>query len=99
MQELPDPGLPPLEGESKTAEPDRLLVCIGPSPLSLALIRATHRIAVAQGAKWFALYVETPSHERLPRKSGKWSPRLYAWRRSWEPRWSRFPVSESVLRF
>lgn len=65
MQELPDPGLPPPQGESKTAESDRLLVCIGPSPLSLALIRATHRIAAAQGAKWFALYVETPSHERL----------------------------------
>jgi two-component system sensor histidine kinase KdpD len=34
--------------------------------LSLRLIRATHRLAAAQGVKWFALYVETPGHERLP---------------------------------
>ena len=32
------------------------------------MIRATHRTAEAQGAKWFALYVETPSHTRLSPK-------------------------------
>jgi two-component system sensor histidine kinase KdpD len=45
-----------------------LLVCLSPSPFSLPLIRATHRTAEAQGAKWFALYVETPSHTRLSPK-------------------------------
>ncbi len=44
---------------------ERLLVCLDPSPFSLPLIRATQRLAAAQGAKWFALYVETPSHTRL----------------------------------
>lgn len=45
-----------------------MLVCLSPSPFTLPLIRATHRIAEAQGAKWFALYVETPSHTRLSQK-------------------------------
>jgi len=59
-------GLPHPPEESKAHGGDSLLVCLGPSPLSLRLIRATHRLAAAQGVKWFALYVETPGHERLP---------------------------------
>ena len=42
-----------------------MLVCLDPSPFSIPLIRATQRLADAQRAKWFALYVETPSHDRL----------------------------------
>lgn len=62
----PGPGISP----HSTSEPARsgyenLLVCLSPSPFSLPLIRATQRLAEAQGAKWFALYVETPAHERL----------------------------------
>jgi two-component system, OmpR family, sensor histidine kinase KdpD len=64
----PDPAQ---EGALRSEEPprpesrERLLVCLSPSPFTLPLIRATHRIAAAQGAKWFALYVETPSQTRL----------------------------------
>ncbi len=38
----------------------RILVCVGPSPLSARLVRATKRIAVNQRAEWIAAYVETP---------------------------------------
>ena len=67
----PDPALevaPLSEEKQRPASRERLLVCLSPSPFSLPLIRATHRIAEAQGAKWFALYVETPSHTRLSPK-------------------------------
>ncbi|MFZ5449918.1 MAG: DUF4118 domain-containing protein [Thermodesulfobacteriota bacterium] len=53
------------EEKSRLASRERLLVCLDPSPFSIPLIRATQRLADAQGAKWFALYVETPSHDRL----------------------------------
>lgn len=58
--------LPPPLKEPSAPGLKRLLVCLGPSPLSLRLVRATQRLAAAQGVKWFALYVETPGHERLP---------------------------------
>ncbi|OGP70845.1 MAG: hypothetical protein A2Y80_03325 [Deltaproteobacteria bacterium RBG_13_58_19] len=61
VEELPHPPEEPM-----IPGRDCLLVCLGPSPLSLRLVRATQRIAAAQGVKWFALYVETPGHERLP---------------------------------
>lgn len=55
-----------LEGIQKTwAAGDRLLVCVGPNPLSIRLIRATRRIAATLGASWVALYVETPRHLRF----------------------------------
>ena len=65
---MPDPG--PGVSLQPTGEPSRsghenLLVCLSPSPFALPLIRATQRLAAAQGAKWFALYVETPAHDRL----------------------------------
>ncbi|OGP69959.1 MAG: hypothetical protein A2Z73_05890 [Deltaproteobacteria bacterium RBG_13_60_28] len=66
---MPDPapgGAPPIQQEQQTAGGERLLVCLDPSPFSIPLIRATKRMADAQQAKWFALYVETPSHDRLP---------------------------------
>ena len=47
------------------ASRERLLVCLSSSPFAIPLIRATKRIADAQGSKWFALYVETPAHDRL----------------------------------
>jgi two-component system sensor histidine kinase KdpD len=49
----------------RPASRERLLVCLDPSPFSIPLIHATKRLAEAQGAKWFALYVETPFHTRL----------------------------------
>jgi len=55
-----------MQQEPKTAGGEHLLVCLDPSPFSLPLIRATKRIADAQQTKWYALYVETPAHDRLP---------------------------------
>ncbi len=40
---------------------EKLLVCIGPSPMSARLIRATRRLAAGLHARWIAAYVETPS--------------------------------------
>jgi two-component system sensor histidine kinase KdpD len=45
---------------------ERLLVCIGPSPTSAKLIRATKRMAAGLRAEWFAVYVEDPKMLRLP---------------------------------
>jgi two-component system sensor histidine kinase KdpD len=45
---------------------ERLLVCVGPSPFSPKLIRATKRMAASLHADWFAAYVETPKMLRLP---------------------------------
>jgi two-component system, OmpR family, sensor histidine kinase KdpD len=44
---------------------ERLLVCVGPSPLSSRLIRATRRIAVRMKAPWLAVHVETPAAMNL----------------------------------
>jgi len=50
----------------------RLLVCVGPSPTSARLVRATKRMAASQHAQWIAAYVETqpfstsdPRHNRV----------------------------------
>jgi two-component system sensor histidine kinase KdpD len=48
---------------------DRLLVCIGPSPISERLIRTARRQADRMNARWDAVYVETPSHRRLSKAS------------------------------
>lgn len=40
---------------------ERLLVCVGPSPFSARLVRATKRLADTLHADWIALYIETPS--------------------------------------
>jgi two-component system sensor histidine kinase KdpD len=45
---------------------ERLLVCVGPSPSSANLIRATRRMAASLQAEWLAVYVETPRMLRLP---------------------------------
>jgi two-component system, OmpR family, sensor histidine kinase KdpD len=65
MQPDPAPRESPPEAMPRPGSRERLLVCLDPSPFSIPLIRATQRLADAQGAKWFALYVETPSHDRL----------------------------------
>ncbi|MHC1751244.1 DUF4118 domain-containing protein [Humidesulfovibrio sp.] len=50
----------------------KLLVCVGPSPTSARLVRATKRMAASQHAQWIAAYVETqplaqsdPRHNRV----------------------------------
>ena len=45
---------------------ERLLVCIGPSPSSVRLLRAAKRMAEGLEAEWIVAYVETPSQVRLP---------------------------------
>jgi two-component system sensor histidine kinase KdpD len=45
---------------------ERLLVCVGPNPGAVRLIRATRRMAAGLRADWIAVYVETPVHPRLP---------------------------------
>lgn len=44
---------------------ERLLVCIGPSPLSERLVRTARRLAAPLNAEWYAVYVETPDHASL----------------------------------
>ncbi len=39
---------------------DRLLVCVGPSPFSARLVRATARMAMTQRCPWLAVSVEKP---------------------------------------
>lgn len=44
---------------------ERVLVCVGPSPLSARLVRAGRRLAARLNAEWFAVYVETAAHATL----------------------------------
>ena len=44
---------------------DRLLVCVGPSPLSARLVRATRRMAAIMQSPWVALHVEEPGGDRF----------------------------------
>jgi two-component system, OmpR family, sensor histidine kinase KdpD len=46
---------------------ERVLVCVGPDPLSARLVRAARRLASALHGEWHAIYVETPSLTRLSR--------------------------------
>src|SRR5512136_948668 len=39
---------------------EKLLVCVGPNPRSIRLIRATKRMAAGLRAEWIAVYVEAP---------------------------------------
>ncbi len=45
---------------------ERLLVCVGPSPFSSQLVRATARLAVRLEAEWIAVFVEMPGHAEQP---------------------------------
>ena len=44
---------------------ERIMVCIGPDPLSMRLVRAGRRLATRLGAQWVVAYVETPAHGNL----------------------------------
>ena len=43
---------------------ERILVCIGPNPRSIRLIRAARRMAAGLRAEWIAVHVEAHSHIR-----------------------------------
>src|SRR4029078_630648 len=45
---------------------ERLLVCVGPDPLSMRLARPAARTERALHSQWIAVYVETPRLVRLP---------------------------------
>jgi two-component system sensor histidine kinase KdpD len=47
---------------------DKILVCVGPGPSSAGVIRFAARRAASEGAKLFAVYVETPRSVLLPEK-------------------------------
>jgi two-component system sensor histidine kinase KdpD len=44
---------------------ERLVVCIGPSPSAVRLVRATRRMAARVHAEWIAVHVETARDQRL----------------------------------
>ncbi len=46
---------------------ERVLVCVGPDPLSERLVRSARRLSSALHAQWLAIYVETPALVRLPK--------------------------------
>jgi len=46
---------------------ERVLVCVGPDPLSARLVRSARRLANALHGEWLAVYVETPRLARLSR--------------------------------
>lgn len=41
---------------------DKILVCVGPKPEALKLIRAAKRLASSLQAEWLAVYIDTPYH-------------------------------------
>ncbi len=41
---------------------ERILVCVGPNPRSIRLIRAARRMAAGLRAEWIAVHIEAPSH-------------------------------------
>jgi two-component system sensor histidine kinase KdpD len=52
--------------DKAVAPPERLLVCVGPSPACAGVIKAARNLAATLGAEWFAVYVEDPRMLRLP---------------------------------
>ena len=48
---------------------ERLLVCVGPSPMSARLVRTTKRMASGLRAPWMALHVETPADARMSKEN------------------------------
>lgn len=53
-------------GETRPwATSDRILVCVGPSPLSARVIRIARRMAAAAQTEWLAVSVETPGQSEL----------------------------------
>ncbi|ESQ92203.1 histidine kinase [Asticcacaulis sp. AC460] len=56
-------------GQNEAATGDKILVLVGPDPLSSRLIRHTKRMADRTRAPWFALYLQTDRHETLSPKA------------------------------
>jgi two-component system, OmpR family, sensor histidine kinase KdpD len=54
---------------STWAVAEHILVCVGPSPDSAALVRAARRMAAGLHARWTAAHVENTSHRPLPEEA------------------------------
>ncbi|MCC7291824.1 MAG: sensor histidine kinase KdpD [Phycisphaerales bacterium] len=53
-------------GETRPwATSERILVCVGPSPLSARVIRIARRMAAAVQAEWLAVSIETPGQSEI----------------------------------
>ncbi len=50
---------------------EKILVCIGPDPLSAKLVRSARRMASALRAPWVAVYVENARHYKLNQRGRK----------------------------
>jgi two-component system, OmpR family, sensor histidine kinase KdpD len=48
---------------------ERLLVCVGPSPSSVRLVRAAKRMAEGLGAEWIVAWVQTPAQARMSQEA------------------------------
>jgi two-component system sensor histidine kinase KdpD len=61
----------PLDSKTARSRPttERLLVCVGPSPTSAAVIRSAKRFALAMRAEWIAVSVETPRSAEMSEKA------------------------------
>jgi two-component system sensor histidine kinase KdpD len=61
----------PLDSKTTRSRPttERLLVCVGPSPTSAAVIRSAKRFALAMRAEWIAVSVETPRTAEMSEKA------------------------------
>ena len=51
---------------TSVTKPEKLMVCVGPSPIGAALIRAVGEMAAGTQAEWFAVYVENARMLNLP---------------------------------
>lgn len=59
-------ALNPMQGANESVPvADKIMVCIGPDPLSAPLVRAAKRMATSLKAPWVAVYVENLRHFRL----------------------------------
>ena len=58
------------------ATAERLLVCVGPSPLSARVVRVARRMAAAHRCEWLAVCVETPAFSPAARDAVRRNLRL-----------------------
>lgn len=61
--------VPVLGADDSMPVAEKIMVCIGPDPLSAQLVRTAKRTAVSLKAPWVAVYVENMRHYRLNKAS------------------------------
>ena len=70
-------------GNTSVTKPERLMVCVGPSPSGAGLIRAVGKMAADLQAEWFAVYVEDPKMLRLSEAQRLAPSRTCGWQSNW----------------